>query len=155
MVAARSAEFSESSINPPDEDENRNCPNHCILRQHGNTPYKPLNNLECIGDSPTGNVFEQRVTVTAPNGETIEIRRVVVELKKPTRNGDKHLVLLTNLPQETVDALTVAELYRTRWGIETAFQKSMVRTVLKPTIKRLAPAGRIKSNSGQSLSFIK
>lgn len=94
-----------------------------ILRQHGSTPYKPLNNLELIGESPTGKVFEQRVTVTAPHGETIEIRRVVVELKKPTRNGDKHLVLLTNLPQETVDALTVAELYRARWGIETAFQK--------------------------------
>jgi hypothetical protein len=94
-----------------------------ILRQHGSTPYNPLNNLELIGESPTGKVFEQRVTVTAPHGETIEIRRVVVELKKPTRNGDKHLVLLTNLPQETVDALTVAELYRARWGIETAFQK--------------------------------
>ena len=33
--------------------------------------------------------------------------------------------------------------------------KSMVRTVLEPAIKRLAPAGWIKSNSGQSLSFIK
>ena len=30
----------------------------------------------------------------------------------------------------------------------------MVRTVLETTIKRLAPAGRIKLNSGQSLSFI-
>ena len=94
-----------------------------ILRQHGSTPYFPLNNLEFIGKSATGKVFEQRVTVTAPSGKTIEIRRVVVELKKPTRNGDKHLVLLTNLPQETVDALTVSELYRTRWTIETAFQK--------------------------------
>jgi hypothetical protein len=27
-------------------------------------------------------------------------------------------------------------------------KKSMVRTVLEPTIKRLAPVGRIKSNSG-------
>ena len=31
----------------------------------------------------------------------------------------------------------------------------MVRTVLKPTIKRLDPAGQINSNSGQPLSFIK
>ena len=43
-------------------------------------------------------------------------------LNEPTRDGDKNLVLLTNLPQE-VDALKVAELYRARWGIETAFQQ--------------------------------
>ena len=47
---------------------------------------------------------------------------MVVSLNKLTRNGDNHLVLLTNLP-EKVNALTVAELYRARWGIETAFQK--------------------------------
>jgi len=57
-----------------------------------------------------------------PTGETLQIRRVVVTLNKPTRNGDKNLVLLTHLP-EAVDALKVAELYRARWGIETAFQK--------------------------------
>ena len=33
------------------------------------------------------------------------------------------MVLLTNLSKETADALTIAELYRARWGIETAFQK--------------------------------
>ena len=94
-----------------------------VFRQHGNTPFNPLTKLEFIGKSATGAVFEQRVEITAQNGETIEIRRVVVELENPTRNGDKNLVILTNLPQETVDALTVAGLYRARWGIETAFQK--------------------------------
>jgi IS4 transposase len=44
-----------------------------------------------------------------------------VELEKPTRNGEKNLVLLTNLPQEVADAFTVAELYRARWGIEPMF----------------------------------
>jgi IS4 transposase len=76
-----------------------------------------------VGKSATGDVFEQAVQITAPTGETLEVRRVVVRLNKPTRNGDTHLILLTNLPQETVDAITVAELYRARWGIETAFQK--------------------------------
>jgi hypothetical protein len=94
-----------------------------VFRQHGSTPYKPLTSLQFIGKSETGDVFEQRVEITAPTGETLQVRRVVVELKKPTRNGDKHLILLTNLPPATVDALTVAELYRARWGIETAFQK--------------------------------
>lgn len=31
--------------------------------------------------------------------------------------------MLTNLANEAADALTVSELYRKRWGIETAFQK--------------------------------
>lgn len=94
-----------------------------VARQHGNTPYNPLTELKFAGDSPTGKVFEQAVEITAPTGETLQIRRVVVTLNKPTRNGDKKLVLLTNLPKEEVDASTVAELYRARWGIETAFQK--------------------------------
>lgn len=93
-----------------------------VARQHGNTPYKPLTELKFVGNSATGDVSEQAVEITAPTGETLQIRRVVVTLKKPTRKGDKHLILLTNLPEE-VDALKVAELYRARWGIETAFQK--------------------------------
>ncbi len=94
-----------------------------IIRQHGSTPYKPLTSLKVVGKSATGAVFEQRVEITAPDGETLRVRRVVVELNTPTRNGDNHLILLTNLPQDAADALTVAELYRARWGIETAFQK--------------------------------
>jgi hypothetical protein len=93
-----------------------------VARQHGNTPYKPLTELELMGKSETGSVLEQTVEITAPTGETLQIRRVVITLNKPIRNGDKNLVLLTNLPAE-VDALKVTELYRARWGIETAFQK--------------------------------
>jgi Transposase DDE domain len=94
-----------------------------VARQHGNTPYKRLTVLQFVGNSATGKVFEQQVEITAPTGETLQIRRVVVTLNKPTRNDDKNLVILTNLPKEAVDALKVAELYRARWGIETAFQK--------------------------------
>jgi IS4 transposase len=94
-----------------------------VVRQHGNTPYKPLTPLKFVGKSETGDVFEQWVRIIAPTGEKFKVRRVVVELKKPTRNGDKNLILLTNLSRKKVDALTVAELYRARWGIETAFQK--------------------------------
>ena len=94
-----------------------------MARQHSNTPYKLLTELKFVGNSATGKVFEQEVQITAPTGETLQIRRVVVTLNKPTRNDDKNLILLTNLPKEEVDGLTVAELYRARWGIETAFQK--------------------------------
>jgi hypothetical protein len=94
-----------------------------VIRQHGNTPCNALTEMKLMGDSTTGKVFEQDVEITAPTGETLRIRRIVVELKTPTRNGDETLVLLTNLPQETVDAFTVVKLYSARWGIETAFQK--------------------------------
>jgi len=93
-----------------------------IIRQHGNTPYNPLTELKFIKKSATGEVSEQTVEITTA-GQTLSVRRVVVELEKPTRNGDRQLILLTNLPSKTVPATTVADLYRARWGIETAFQK--------------------------------
>ena len=94
-----------------------------VVRQHGNTPYKLLTSLRFIGKSETGDVFEQWVRITAPTGEKFKVRRVVVELKKPTRNGDKNLILLTNLSRKKVDALTVAELYHAGWALNR-FQKS-------------------------------
>lgn len=94
-----------------------------VARQHANTPYNRLIGLKFVGDSASGKVFEQDVEITAPTGEKLQVRRVVVTLNKPTRSNDKKLTILTNLPKEAADALTVAELYRARWGIETAFQK--------------------------------
>jgi hypothetical protein len=51
------------------------------------------------------------------------LRRITVTLKRKTRNGDTALVILTNLPIAVADAMTIAACYRSRWGIETAFQK--------------------------------
>ena len=51
------------------------------------------------------------------------LRRITATLKRKTRNGDTALVILTNLPIEVADAVTIAACYRARWGIETAFQK--------------------------------
>jgi hypothetical protein len=48
------------------------------------------------------------------------VRRITVELDKPTRDGDEVIHVLTNLPTE-VSATVVAELYRHRWEEETAF----------------------------------
>lgn len=61
--------------------------------------------------------------LTSPAGEASSARRLVVELEKPTRNGDRMVVILTNLSEEVADALAVSDLYRNRWKIETAFQK--------------------------------
>jgi IS4 transposase len=94
-----------------------------VIRQHGNTPYKPLTEIKFVGRSATGRFSEQTVCLTSPAGETSSARRLVVELEKPTRNGDRMVVILTNLSEEVADALAVSDLYRNRWKIETAFQK--------------------------------
>src|SRR5207247_9239488 len=49
-------------------------------------------------------------------------RRLRVQLDEPTRDGDRVLYLLTNLPLRKASAKRVARLYRKRWTLETAFQ---------------------------------
>ena len=46
---------------------------------------------------------------------------MTVVLDKPTRDGDTELHLLTNVPVKHARAGVVADLYRRRWTIETAF----------------------------------
>jgi hypothetical protein len=101
---------------------------HCrhaffIIRQHANLITNPLEKMTFVGKTASGKVYEQAVQLTAENGAAWTLRRITVKLNKKTRDGDETLVILTNRPVAVADAMTVAELYRTRWGIETAFQK--------------------------------
>lgn len=91
------------------------------IRQHANTPFNTLSKKVFIGESETGKVYEQNVRLSFEE-EEIDIRRVIIELNNPTRNDDKELCILTNLPKEA-DALMIAHIYSKRWTIETAFQK--------------------------------
>jgi len=94
-----------------------------IVRQHANLITKPLESINFRGRVTNGKVYEQAVQLTAKDGQPWTLRRIVVKLSHPTRDGDMTLTILTNLPAAVADAMTIAELYRTRWGIETAFQK--------------------------------
>jgi len=78
--------------------------------------------LKKIGRTDTGTIYEQRVTSMDPDGAPMEMRRVVIRLDKPTRDGDAEMAILTNLPTSAADALAVANLYRKRWTLETMFQ---------------------------------
>ena len=49
------------------------------------------------------------------------VRRLTVGRDEPTRDGDKEIHLLTNLPGKKVSAVKVAEVYRKRWTIEGLF----------------------------------
>ena len=55
-----------------------------------------------------------------------KLRRIILRLNKATRDGDKEIVILTNLSKSAAHARKIATLYRKRWTIETAFQELTV-----------------------------
>jgi IS4 transposase len=96
-----------------------------IVRQH-------QGHLRCIlcgrrryrGRTETGRVYEQDAELIHPQtGEVLRVRRVTVQLDQPTREGETELHLLTNLSPRVAPVEVVAELYRHRWTVETAFQE--------------------------------
>ncbi len=92
-----------------------------VIREHQQLAWRALGPLQEVGTSATGEVAEQRICIVDDDDQEIALRRIQVRLNTPTRDGDMTLYILTNLPP-TVSALAVAELYRKRWSIETAFQ---------------------------------
>jgi hypothetical protein len=94
-----------------------------LIRQHASTRWIPTSELVPVGEIETGTVFEQQGYLESPTtDERLSVRRLEVQLKTPTRDGDSILGLFSNLP-ETVSGLELAEAYRKRWWIETAFQE--------------------------------
>jgi len=94
-----------------------------VTRQHGSTlTWEAVGERASKGRCATGAVFEQTVRLSNEDGEILFVRRITVELDQPTRDGDRTIHILTNLPEEAADAIMVAGLYRKRWTLETAFQ---------------------------------
>jgi IS4 transposase len=93
-----------------------------VIRQHRATLH-----IEWVGErrpcgrTETGSVFEQQMRLSDGDGETILVRRITVELDVPTGDGETEIHILTNLPAEVADARRIAELYRRRWTVESAF----------------------------------
>jgi hypothetical protein len=95
-----------------------------VTRQHGSTlTWEVVGERVSKGRCETGEVFEQKVRLSNDEGEILFVRRITVELDQPTRDGDRTIHILTNLPEEAADAVKVAQLYRKRWTLETAFQE--------------------------------
>jgi hypothetical protein len=93
-----------------------------IIRQHGLVKGKLVGRRRRVGETDTGTVYEQSIQLTNDDGEIFTMRRITVELNTKTRDGDTEIHLLTNLPKR-VSASRIAEAYRRRWTIETAFAK--------------------------------
>jgi len=95
-----------------------------VIRQHASTlHWEFVGKRRACGRIETGKVFEQTIRATNDAGEVLILRRVTVLLDQPTRDGETELHLVTNVPPKNARAKVIAELYRRRWTIETAFQE--------------------------------
>lgn len=93
-----------------------------VLRQHGALQGRLVGARRKVGATDAGVAYEQALLVTEPKtGAELILRRVTVKLKTPTRDGDRELHLLSNLPADEAAAQKLAELYRGRWTIERVF----------------------------------
>jgi IS4 transposase len=106
-----------------------------IIRQHGQLVTGPVGKRRKIGKTATGVIYEEKFRLPACDDRpTLVIRRVIVQLDQPTRDGDRELFLLTNLPRKKADGCVIAEQYRLRWRIETVMQRltDSLRCEIKP-----------------------
>ncbi len=94
-----------------------------ICRQHNGLAWEAEGEEGFIGRSESGAIYEQWIRVSDSDGNVRRYRRIRIVLKKATRDGDKVLCVLTNLSKTAAHAKQIAEMYRKRWTIETAFQE--------------------------------
>lgn len=108
-----------------------------LVRQHRRSPvWQATGPLENKGvDARGGKVSEQASQVKLPDGSWKAVRRVVIKLATPTRNKDKEISVLTNLPPK-VTAVQIANGYAKRWTVETCL--GHLAQALKAEINTLA-----------------
>lgn len=95
-----------------------------LVRQHASTLFwREATPWAVVGRTATGVVSEQAITATEADGSgAITLRRIRLELDQPTRDKEKEVFLVTDVPVERADALTLANAYRSRWRLENVFQ---------------------------------
>ena len=72
-----------------------------VTRQHASTlHWEFAGRRRRRGRIETGEVFEQTIRASNDAGEILILRRITVVLDKPTRDGDREIHLLTNLPRQ-------------------------------------------------------
>lgn len=106
-----------------------------LTREHRLLPWTSLEPPVSRGVNENGAFWEHPVRIDGEGGASVIARRIIVRLPKKTRNGDTELALLTTLPEKDADTQRVAELYRSRWTIETLFQ--VLTTTLRCEIQSL------------------
>lgn len=108
-----------------------------VVRQHAQLQGELLGRAKRTGTTRSGPVSEQAMLVRDPaTGETMRIRRITLQLRMPTRDGDTELHILSNVPSGRASAAQLARVYGKRWSIETAFFE--ITTTLTCEIHTLA-----------------
>jgi hypothetical protein len=113
---------------------------YVVVREHAATLHWVAEGPErAAGRCESGRLSEQEIQVADEQGAGLTLRRITLQLERPTRDGDRVIVVLTTLPA-TVTAAAVAELYRGRWSIEGAFQELTVILQCEPNTLGYPPA---------------
>jgi hypothetical protein len=95
-----------------------------VIRRHASTLTVEAEGPPSDGGrTDTGRVSERPLVLSDGAGGRLALRQVTIELDRPTRGGESAVHVLTNLPPGAADARAVAELYRSRWQVEGAFQE--------------------------------
>jgi IS4 transposase len=94
-----------------------------LIRQHASTlRWEAVGKWQRAGRTASGQVSEQPVRIFDPlSAKWLTLRRVKLQLDQPTRDGERTIYLLTNLPKGAARAAKVADLYAGRWQVEKAF----------------------------------
>lgn len=92
-----------------------------LIRHHAGSPLERLAEERFVGRNDGGDVYEGEVRIGA-----LTCRCIRVLLSRPPRDGSTEVRLLSDVPPGRAGATRLAELYRTRWHIETAFQELTV-----------------------------
>jgi IS4 transposase len=122
-----------------------------LIRQHASTlsGKRLLGKRKRVDRCESGVVYEQQMEIrnpdeTDPQKQVMCLRRITIQLDELTRDGEKVIHLVTTVPIEAADAITLAKLYLRRWDIESAFQeieqalRSEVDTLCYPKAALLA-----------------
>jgi IS4 transposase len=94
-----------------------------LIRQHASTlHWEAAGDWRDCGRTGSGRVHEQPIRVYDPLEDVwMPLRRIRLELDQPTRDGEKTIHLLSNLPKGAASARKLADLYGGRWAVEHAF----------------------------------
>jgi hypothetical protein len=97
-----------------------------VVRHHQGLGVESIGATRRVGTTKTGAVYAQKVRLAGSHGCELVIRRITIKLLQPTRDKEREIHLLTNLPA-SVPARKIADAYLARWRIEAAFyQLTMV-----------------------------
>jgi IS4 transposase len=113
---------------------------YVVVREHASTLHWVAEGpARVAGRCETGRLSEQDIQIADEQGAELTLRRITLHLDRPTRDGDRVIVILSTLPA-AVTAATIAELYRDRWDIEGAFQELTVILQCEPNTLGYPPA---------------